>query len=62
MSLQNFIRSLKAPSDPPKPGGPSKIEIARQAWDDDSYSIPNKAETISEFILTKLLKEKDKKL
>ncbi|KAI0034913.1 Urb2/Npa2 family-domain-containing protein [Vararia minispora EC-137] len=60
MSLQNFIRALRAPSDPPKMGGPLKIEIARQTWNDTENNVPSKAETITEFILTNLLKERDK--
>ncbi|KAI0343910.1 hypothetical protein BDW22DRAFT_1473650 [Trametopsis cervina] len=59
LSAQDFIRALKASSDPPQPGGPSKLEIARKTWDDESLYVPNKQENIVEWILTRLLKEKD---
>ncbi|KAA1468590.1 hypothetical protein DENSPDRAFT_833947 [Dentipellis sp. KUC8613] len=57
-SSQTFVRALKAPSDPPKPGDPTKIEIARQAWNTASFRVPNKGETIVEFLLTRLLKDR----
>ncbi|KAG6911773.1 hypothetical protein DXG01_000019 [Tephrocybe rancida] len=57
---QGFIRALKATSDPPVQGGPLKIKIARQAWDNHSFYVPNKAEVIVEWIMGKFLKEKDK--
>ncbi|KAG5341373.1 hypothetical protein C0989_011084 [Termitomyces sp. Mn162] len=56
---QAFIRALKAPSDPPAQGGRLKIEIARQIWDDSSFLVPNKAEVVVDWILSKFLKEKD---
>lgn len=59
-SSQGFVRALKAHSDPPAPGGPFKIEIARQAWDDFSFYVPSKAEVIVDWILSKFLKEKAK--
>ncbi|KAF7982078.1 hypothetical protein HWV62_30382 [Athelia sp. TMB] len=59
-SSQSFVRALKAPSDPPQKDGPSKIEIALDAWSDQSFYVPNKGEVISEWILTKLLKDKSK--
>lgn len=57
-SSQSFVRALKAPSDPPQPDGPSKVEIARQAWENTSFYVPNKGEVIVEWLLTKLLKDK----
>ncbi|KAM6497881.1 Urb2/Npa2 family domain containing protein [Amanita muscaria] len=57
-SSQDFVRALKAATDPPSAGGPSKFEIARHAWDDVSLYVPSKAELIADWILTKLLKEK----
>lgn len=57
-SSQEFIRSLKASSDPPAAGGPAKIQIARQAWDDNAFYLPSKAEVIVEWILSTLLKDK----
>lgn len=59
-SAQDFIRALKAPADPPQPEGPSKIEIATAAWSDSSFYIPNKDEVITDWALTRLLKDKDK--
>lgn len=59
-SSQDFVRALKAPLDPPVVGGRLKIDIARRAWDDPSFFVPNKSEVIVEWLLTKLLKEKGK--
>jgi hypothetical protein len=57
-SSQSFVRALKAFLDPPYPGSPSKIEIARQAWDDAAFYVPSKGEIITDWILSSLLKEK----
>ncbi|KAI0067870.1 hypothetical protein BV25DRAFT_1876669 [Artomyces pyxidatus] len=57
-SSQNFVRALKASSDPPKPGGFSKIDIVRQAWDATSFYVPNKGEVIVDWILNRLLKDR----
>ena len=59
-SSQSFVRALKAPSDPPQPDGPHKVEIAREAWDDTSFYVPSKEEVIVDWLLTKLLKDKAK--
>ncbi|KAI0963291.1 hypothetical protein AcW1_000407 [Taiwanofungus camphoratus] len=59
-SAQEFIRALKAPSDPPHAGGPYKVELAQQAWDNASFYIPNKGEVIVDWLLTRLLKDKAK--
>lgn len=59
-SSQDFVRSLKAVSDPPLIGGPSKIEIAQQAWKNTSLYVPSKAEVIVDWILTRFLKDKGK--
>lgn len=61
-SSQDFVRALKASSDPPVAGGPSKIEIAQQAWADTNFYMPSKAEVIADWIFAKLLKEKGKEL
>lgn len=61
-SSQTFIRSLKAPSDPPQPDGPTKIEIARDAWNNESFYVPNKGEVTVDWLLSKLLKDKEKEL
>ena len=57
-SSQNFVRALKGPADPPVPGGPLKITLAEQAWHDTSFRVPNKAEVIADWLLTKFLKDK----
>lgn len=59
-SSQDFIRALKASSDPPNTGGLCKIDIARQAWDNNSFYLPSKAEIIAEWILSTLSKEKSR--
>lgn len=59
-SAQEFIRALRAPSDPPHAGGPYKVELAQQAWDNASFYIPNKGEVIVDWLLTRLLKDKAK--
>ncbi|KDR84752.1 hypothetical protein GALMADRAFT_217814 [Galerina marginata CBS 339.88] len=61
-SSQGVVRALKAASDPPVVGGPSKIQIAQEAWDDPSFYVPSKAEVIADWVLTKLLKDKSKEL
>ncbi|EIW86519.1 hypothetical protein CONPUDRAFT_44408 [Coniophora puteana RWD-64-598 SS2] len=57
-SSQEFVRTLKGASDPPQPGGLHKIEIARQAWDNTSFHVPNKGEVIADWIVTTFSKEK----
>lgn len=57
-NAQDFIRALKAASDPPHVGGPFKIQIARKAWDDIQLYVPNKAEAIADWLLSRLLKDK----
>ncbi|KAI0824124.1 Urb2/Npa2 family-domain-containing protein [Trametes gibbosa] len=59
-NAQDFIRALKASSDPPHAGGPLKIDIAAEAWANAALYVPNKAEAIVEWILTRLLKDKSK--
>jgi hypothetical protein len=54
LSAQEFVRALKLQSDPQ-----TKLELARKTWDDSSFLVPNKEENIVEWILTRLLKEKD---
>ncbi|TCD70050.1 hypothetical protein EIP91_005031 [Steccherinum ochraceum] len=56
----DFVRALKAPADPPFSSGPSKVQTAKAAWDNNSFYMPNKAETIVEWLLTRLLKDKAK--
>jgi hypothetical protein len=57
-SSQDFIRALKAQSDPPSPTLPSKIEIAQLVWNTPAMYVPCKGAVIAEWILTRLLKDK----
>lgn len=59
-SSQEFIRALKASSDPPNSDAPSKIEIASNAWNLSTFYVPNKDQVIADWILTRFLKEKNK--
>lgn len=59
-SAQDFIRALRAPADPPHSGGPEKVQIAREVWNNPVLYVPNKGEAIAEFLLARLLKDKDK--
>ncbi|KAJ3790316.1 Urb2/Npa2 family-domain-containing protein, partial [Lentinula aff. detonsa] len=58
-SSQNFVRALKANSDPPFFGGPSKLEIARAAWDQKTFYAPRKAEVIVDLILNHFAKSNE---
>ena len=58
----DFVRVLRSASDPPTAGGPSKIEIAQEAWDNPSFYVPSKAEVIADWILTRFLKDKGKEM
>lgn len=53
-SVHSLIRTLKSPSDPPNPGGPTKIDLASQSWSDLSFCAANKAEVIVEWLLDSL--------
>ncbi|KAF4605428.1 hypothetical protein EYR40_004212 [Pleurotus pulmonarius] len=55
----DLIHALKASSDPPVPEGKPKIDIATQAWNDQSFYLPGKAELLGDFILTRFAKDKD---
>lgn len=59
-SSQAFVRALKGASDPPIAGGRSKIELARNAWENVLFYVPRKEEVIADWLLTKLIKDKDK--
>ena len=54
-SSQNFVRALRAT---PNAGEPSKIQVAKEAWDTPSFHVPNKGETIVDWALTRLLKDR----
>ena len=56
-SFQSFVRALRAPTDPPRPDDPPKIDIASEAWHATSFCVPRKAEIILEWCLTRLLKD-----
>ncbi|TFK76878.1 hypothetical protein BDN72DRAFT_890675 [Pluteus cervinus] len=57
-SSQDFVRALRTGSDPPVQGGPTKIELAKQTWDDATFYVPEKAKVIAEWILSTFAKEK----
>ncbi|GJE87799.1 Urb2 domain-containing protein [Phanerochaete sordida] len=59
ISPHDFVRALRAPADPPQPGAPQKVQLARDVWNNASLYVPNKAELIAEFLLSRLLKDKD---
>jgi hypothetical protein len=56
-SVQSFVRALRAPTDPPRPGDPQKIDIASEAWYATSFYVPRKAEVILEWCMVRLLKD-----
>ncbi|KAJ3828501.1 Urb2/Npa2 family-domain-containing protein [Lentinula raphanica] len=58
-SSQNFVKALKASSDPPSVGSFSKLEIARAAWDQKTFYAPRKAEVIVDFILNRFVKSNE---
>ncbi|PPR01182.1 hypothetical protein CVT24_006058 [Panaeolus cyanescens] len=55
-SSQDFVRALKATGTTSS----FKIDLARNAWNDKSFYVPNKEDIISEWILTTFTKEKSK--
>lgn len=59
-NAQDFIRALKAATDPPHVDSPPKIDIARHAWDNALLYVPNKAEAIVDWLLSRLLKDRFK--
>ncbi|RXK41025.1 hypothetical protein M231_01656 [Tremella mesenterica] len=54
-----LIKSLKAPSDPPVPQTPYKIDLAREAWSNPDFHVPRKAELIRDWIIETWLRPKD---
>lgn len=60
LSAQDFIRALRATADPPSPGGPTKVQIATQVWNNPALYVPNKGEAIIDWLLSRFLKDKDK--
>lgn len=57
MSSHDFIRALKASSDPPVPNGLSKLEIASSGWKDNSLLVPRKDQVITDWIISKFHKD-----
>ena len=51
--------ALRAPDDPPTPGGPSKIELAERAWATSEYIIPRKAQFFLDALLDRLNRARD---
>ncbi|ORX40781.1 Urb2/Npa2 family-domain-containing protein [Kockovaella imperatae] len=60
VSASSLIKALKAPSDPPHPDWPSKIDIALQAWEDQALHLPRKAEVLRDWVLDVLLRPASK--
>jgi hypothetical protein len=46
-----LLKALKSSIDPPQPGWPVKIEIARRVWSASEVYIPRKAEVIRDWIM-----------
>jgi hypothetical protein len=59
-SSQEFVRALKASSDPPSTDAPLKIQIANNVWDQAAFYVPNKDQVITDWILTRFLKDKNR--
>ncbi|KAG6334068.1 hypothetical protein ID866_5018 [Astraeus odoratus] len=55
--IHALVRLLKAPSDPPSAGGPSKIDFAYRAWSDRSFAAANKTEVLIEWILSSFARD-----
>ncbi|GJJ11291.1 hypothetical protein Clacol_005523 [Clathrus columnatus] len=51
VSAHSFVRALKAPTDPPHEEWPTKIRLARAAWENNSVRIQRKAGIILEWLL-----------
>jgi hypothetical protein len=50
-SASALIKALKGAADPPQADWPSKIEIAREAWNDRELYVPRKAEALRDWVL-----------
>ena len=55
---QDFVRALKAASDPPLAGGSLKIQIAANVWNDSAFYVPRKGQLIAEWILNSMHRDK----
>ncbi|KAI6020875.1 Urb2/Npa2 family-domain-containing protein [Pisolithus microcarpus] len=53
-NIHALVRLLKAPTDPPSPEGPPKIDVANEAWLDTSFGAAKKAEVLVEWLLSAL--------
>ncbi|KAL1739267.1 hypothetical protein HDZ31DRAFT_69116 [Schizophyllum fasciatum] len=60
-TAQDFVRALKAPNDPPSAALPAKVQIARQAWHDKAFHVPNKPELIVDWLLSRFQKERNQR-
>lgn len=45
-----LVKQLRAPTDPPQNGGPSKIKLATQVLHDDTTRIPHKEAIIKSWL------------
>ncbi|OCF78752.1 hypothetical protein I204_00696 [Kwoniella mangroviensis CBS 8886] len=50
-SASGLIKNLKAASDPPQSGFPLKIDIALEAWQQDSFHVPRKADVLRDWVI-----------
>ncbi|WVQ70668.1 hypothetical protein IAR50_000190 [Cryptococcus sp. DSM 104548] len=57
-SASALIKSLRASNDPPVSPGPSKAQIAFEAWNAKAFDIPRKAEILRDWVLESWSKAK----
>ncbi|WVQ85973.1 hypothetical protein IAT38_008141 [Cryptococcus sp. DSM 104549] len=57
-SASALIKSLRAASDPPEQGGPSKAQIGLEAWAAKDFHVPRKAEVLRDWVLESWTKAK----
>ncbi|KAK4684806.1 hypothetical protein P7C73_g5358, partial [Tremellales sp. Uapishka_1] len=50
-SAASLVKALKAASDPPQADWPTKIQIAKESWQDGTLYVPRKAEVLRDWIL-----------
>ncbi|KAI6146719.1 Urb2/Npa2 family-domain-containing protein [Pisolithus tinctorius] len=56
-TIHALVRLLKAPTDPPSPDGPFKIDIANDVWSDTSFGAVKTAEVLVEWLLASLARD-----
>ena len=58
-SSHTIIKALKGAKDPPGSSTFSKIEIARNAWEDAELRFPNKDEFVVDWLLSNFVKDRE---